>query len=340
MPSSVFYNMPTESINDVLYSAPIWILVDILRQYNDPVTSFWRLKDKTFHRASIILKHYPLQLYNGPDIPLPKSSNVSSDILESIFNFLKTKISLIFIGSIAQTFYEKRSSKFDFSEIICFSTDFETDTKQCYNFLSKLLKQDLSVELYNPFYQFTDELYVFKSKTKPVLKIFGTNGICIPYNNLIITDTNKPTIKYMETGGFYKKEPNTSSIKLGTFMVHFNSVLIQRHRHYINRSELYKNSEKQMLTLLQSREQFLNTNNSSVLDHTPYREFIVRCAGLTIDQGRKFRMGYMERKEAKKRPMFSFEPKLSNPNPEIPDHRFANTSGEKVKNSMTKLLKN
>ena len=72
MPSNIFLNTPAITIDRIMYAHPMWILVDILRQYNDPITSYWRLKDKTFFRANVLLKHYPLELAN---VSLPKPDN-------------------------------------------------------------------------------------------------------------------------------------------------------------------------------------------------------------------------------------------------------------------------
>ena len=94
MPSNIFSNMPVITINGLLYSHPLWILVDILRQYNDPITSYWRLKDKTFFRANILLKYYPLELEKNKY----KLNKDMIYIKKNIFNEISKLNTLIFIG--------------------------------------------------------------------------------------------------------------------------------------------------------------------------------------------------------------------------------------------------
>ena len=38
IPNNIFLNMPAITINGLMYADPTWILVDILRQYNYPIT--------------------------------------------------------------------------------------------------------------------------------------------------------------------------------------------------------------------------------------------------------------------------------------------------------------
>jgi hypothetical protein len=105
MPSNIYFNMPTIKKDNVLYSHPLWILVDILRQYNDPILSYWRLKDKTFFRANILLKNYPLELEKSKKTKI-KENKYGLELFNKIVE-MKT---LIFVGSIAEEYYKERST--------------------------------------------------------------------------------------------------------------------------------------------------------------------------------------------------------------------------------------
>ena len=59
MPKFLYDKMPIMRVNNLNISHPKFILIDIMRQYNDPMTSFWRVK-KNLIRANILLSHYPL----------------------------------------------------------------------------------------------------------------------------------------------------------------------------------------------------------------------------------------------------------------------------------------
>jgi hypothetical protein len=83
MPSPIFYGIKKQTIKGIEYIHPSVILIDILRQYNDPINSYWRLKEKkVFFRANKILKHFPLQLENGK---LKSNTNINKEIIEYVF---------------------------------------------------------------------------------------------------------------------------------------------------------------------------------------------------------------------------------------------------------------
>ena len=59
MPSNLFHRMPLFQIGKLKLAHPKFILIDILRMYNDPITSYWRIEN--FKRAIHLLKYYPLE---------------------------------------------------------------------------------------------------------------------------------------------------------------------------------------------------------------------------------------------------------------------------------------
>ncbi len=126
MPKNIYGNMPVIPIDGIFYTHPNWILVDIFRQYNDPITSFRRLKDKTFFRANVLLKHYPLHLDNKQSFAIDTKL---ATYKQAIFDYLITMDTVIFTGSIARNYYLTLDNKLDLNKIEVFSLNFRKDIK-------------------------------------------------------------------------------------------------------------------------------------------------------------------------------------------------------------------
>ena len=352
IPNNIFSNMPAITINGLMYADPTWILVDILRQYNDPITSYWRLKDKTFFRANVLLKHYPLELAS---VSLPKLDPTHDSFKEKIFKSIVKLHTLIFIGSVAEDYYLTRSTKVNITKLEVISTNFTNDIKLIHGFLEKILGSkfsDIIINVYRPYFQFRDEYIEFILDGIILLKIFGSNHKCNPYNVLNM-DSSYDSIGSIQLGGYFKVIKSTksggadkktkstdssNSIKLATFMLLFQYLLVERQYLYTSRSDKYKQIETLLGKLLKTRKEYLESKSITVMDSSPYKEFIIKCTGETIDSGREFRLGLMKRKSQGIRLLFSYDPDSSR-QAKVPEYKFANTSGNIDKEGMKKICK-
>jgi len=358
IPNNIFLNMPAITINGLMYADPTWILVDILRQYNDPITSYWRLKDKTFFRANVLLKNYPLDFkIKKLEEDSIKHNNFKSEIYKQISVFK----SLIFVGSIGENYYLTRSSSINTSNLEVISLNYLNDIKLINNIIEKILGskyKDIHVNSYKPFFQFRDEHVEWVYDNVILLKVYNSNHKCIPFNTLHIKSNNPELIDSIQLGGYFTKreliketnetiqesneeksnnKSDKNTIKIGTFMVLFQHVLVDRHYLYINRSDKYKDVESKLGSLLKVRNDYLNSKSITVVDSSPFKEFIIRCSGETIDQGREFRLGLMRRKAQGARLMFTYDPDgKGKANP--PEYKFANTSGNIDKTDIKKIF--
>ena len=327
IPKNVFLNMPVITINGIMYSDPSWLMVDVLRQHNDPIMSYERLRDKTFNRALKLFKNYPFDLDKKTKIENQSSNN---DIKLSLFNAIKEMNTLIFTGSIAITYYQTLQRQMDFSKMEVLSTKFRQDCRSIHAMLRSILDDkfdNLEIVAYRPFFQFWDERVEFKLADDILLTVYGYNEICIPYNNLYIHDT---TIEQIQTGGLYKEKKSEVApiiIKLATFMVMFNHLLIHRQNEFIFRTKKYKMYEHIMYNLLKKRKEYLENESATVMDNTPYREFIVRCAGTPEDTRRNYLLRLMGRKKSKKAGTFRYSPETQKESFIMPEYTFSNMSG-------------
>jgi hypothetical protein len=335
MSLNIYLNMPTLNINGFEYSHPTWILVDIFRQYNDPIISYWRLKDKTFCRANRLLKNFPLELSNEEYKVHEKMGDEKKNILNNIIR-IET---IIFVGTVAENYYITRSKKIDSTTLECYSTNYKEDIKIINNIIKNVLNNrynNIQINIYRPFFQFRDEWVEFIIDNTVLIKVYKSNNKCIPYNTLYIQNNE---INKIQIGGFLKKSTNEEiNIKIGTFIFLLNHVLIERQYLYVNRNKNYKGKECIMLKLLEARNDYLNKNAITVMDNSPYKEFIVQCIGKTIDQGREFRLKIEKRKGTGVRLVFSYDPSIQQDNFKIPEYKFNNTSGNLNKNKINKYF--
>jgi hypothetical protein len=349
MPSNIFLNMPTILIDGLLYSDPMWILVDILRQYNDPITSYWRLKDKTFFRANVLLKNYPLNLKIQKEKDENKEELTKYDNIKlEIYKKIKSLHTLIFLGSVAENYYLKRSTKINTTNMEVISTNYINDIKIINNIIADILQskyKNIQINSYKPFFQFRDEHIEFILDDIILLKVFGSNHKCIPFNILHLEHDNVEKIEKIQLGGYFKKinkkliggSTDTDIIKIATFMVLFQHILVERHYLYINRLDKYKVFDSKLGNLLKTRNEYLNSKTLTVMDSSPYKGFILRCSGETIDQGREFRLGLIKRKAQGAKLLFTYDPD-GKKDFKVPDFKFENTSGNFDKSDIKKIF--
>lgn len=345
MPLNIINKMPTIIIDNIRYPIPSFILVDILRQYNDPVNSYWRLKDKTFSRANLLLKYYKLELDPTIYSP-PKISN--KDIITYIFNNIKNMNTLVHLGSVGINYYLNQKIELNDS-LACYTVALYADAIIIYNLFLKYIastdqidktKELLQIEEYSPFFQFLDHRIVFKYNNEIVFTLIGNNHICLPYHSICLNEDL--SVNKEEFGDHLNKEcleivTGKDCIKLATFILLFNYNLIMLQYYKINNNQKEaKKIEILLRILLEARNKYLTTNKLTVIDESPYQEFILGCVGKKYDYAHNYRLQLEKKRERGARTMFRFDPHVdSTPGKFI----FNNSSGNKIINLKGCIIK-
>lgn len=340
MPSPIFYKIKTQNIKGIKYIHPSVILIDIFRQYNDPINSYWRLKEKkVFFRANKILKHYPLELENSK---LKINKDINKEILEYVFYNIKNIKSLVFL---LPNFYLNPDTEkiiLD-SELIIFTDNYNTNVKLIYSIILKYFSQKnildkvdniLKVEEYVPFFQYWDKRIVFKYNNIPFLIIHGHNELCMPYHEFYINKNKIENTVFGSLKNTNVKEEDFNLIKIGTFIMLLNYCIINYHYNYIYNEKNCKNIEILIFNLLDMRNKYLKKNKLTVIDKSPYQEFIIECYGNTIDPIRQKYLRLYKRKEKGQKMSFSYDPNIDST---INITNFKNTSGN-VNNKSIKWI--
>lgn len=316
MPRIVIDKMPKVNISNLLISDPKWILIDILRQYNDPMTSYWRVK-KQLVRANKLLTHYPLET-NGK---LSKIFHDQSTIrmLEFVRKDIIIGSKLLVFGYYGYQYYMYKANESKKEELYVpyydvISTNLSEDVRNIYEKL-KSFNPDIKVVEYHPFFQFLDDRVSFTINGKTILNVYGNNEMCIPSYYISKKDINIVTFPYI----------------IQTLLI-----IHMYHKTYKNFKEM-NNMDYLIETLVNARNSYLKNNNKTVLDDTPFQEFRLSCQGDTIDQARKFRLSVAEKLKKKQRIKFRYDPLNKNEKFKPDAYKFPNTSGG-INNTKNKIL--
>lgn len=311
MPANLFHKMPLWQFNKLKLAHPKFILIDILRMYNDPINSYWRI-EKNFKRAVKLLKYYPLETKGN------FSKILINNNMKDVLNFVRKKIiigsKLLVFGYYAYDYYKYKATNEEsplyvpYYDVI--STDLKTDAQKIYKILTTF-SNDIEVKEYHPFFQFLDSRISFEYKGKEILNIYGHNCMCIPFFSLEKKKINIVTYPYL-----------------------ILMLLIKFMYLHINNNKEFKNYDFMLENIINLRNEYLKKNNKTVLDNTPFEEFRIDCLGDTIDQVKK-RFTTKDSYEKKK---FSFKYDIDNPPKlDLNDISFRNLSGN-LNNTKNRLL--
>ena len=258
MPKILFNKMKKIEIDNLLYCPFNFIMIDILRIFNDPISSYWRL-EKNAKRAFKLMQYYNLNLD-------PKFTKLeyNTNQLDFIRKEIIINSKLINIGYYAFNYYkhialDKNEELYvPYYEVI--SINYVEDIKAIYKKISSKFDNTTKIE-YHPFFQFFDKKTSIFINKKLVMIIYNNNNKCIPY-------------KFLENKKIY--------------IASYNIILM-----YLLMNELYycvnnnqkekKNVDYLIQNLIELRNRYLNKYNKTPIDETPFQEFFTDCKGKTSD---------------------------------------------------------
>ena len=323
MTDTIYNSLPIIIVDDIKCAHPHFMMVDAYRIFTDPMTSYWRL-DKTISRFQKLIINYPIntELAKTTTINLKKWWNpniINIDILNYIRNKIITNSQLIIVGFYAYDYYIKKQNHNDmmvnypYYELI--SSDFSTDALNIYKLLKEKFK-NINVKEYFAFISFIDKRIEYYYNNNLVLILYSNNNRCTVYNyskiNLLYIGTFSLVLMYILFNYFYYYIKNNNK------MVDLYNLLI---------SKLYFN-----------RNEFLNNNNLTVMDNSPFQEFTFKCFGFPVDQLRQSFLEGLKKKKLGKKIKYTYTPtgKIK----EMPKLFYEINSGNQIfsKNNLT--LKN
>ena len=312
MPKNIFNNCPTITVEGMKMTHPHFMVVDAFRVYSDPMTSFFRLK-KTFCRFTKLMECYPFNenfIYNKFEYTV----NMSEKDYDSVNRLIRKKIlhnkKIIVIGHRAFNRLMRKAGmpstyiiQEPFYQLI--SIDYKKDKKNILDLLSRHCgkKCKITTKEYYPFFQFFDETIEYYYGDQLILRLYGTNEKCI----------------------VYRYSPNKRTY-FGSFQLQIQYLLANYQLAVIRKNNFNKMVYMTMVTrMFKARETYLDKNNASILDDTPFQSFTLKCIGEPKDPIRSSLLAGLERKQKGKQMKFSYRP-TGKPG-KIPEYRFDNMSG-------------
>lgn len=315
MPKFLFDKMPLMTVNNLNIAHPKFILIDIMRQYNDPMTSFWRVK-KNLIRANTLLSYYPLDT-RGKFTPT-KIDDSTQRMLDFVRKNVIIGSKLLVFGYYGYQYYKYKGNDDKKEELYVpyydvISTNLVEDAQKIKETLQSF-EPKIKIEEYHPFFQFFDNRISFKYNDKIILNVYGNNEMCIPYWFIEKKNMNVVTFPYM-----------------------IQTLLINHIYHHINNNKTESSNLDFLLEdIINIRNNYLEKHKKTILDNTPFQEFRIQCMGDTIESSRKFRLSVAEKLKKKLPVKFRYDP--ANPKNFSPDKiKFDNTSGN-VNNSRNKII--
>ena len=315
MPKHLFNKMPIMKINNLSIADPKFILIDIMRQYNDPITSFWRVK-KNLIRANVLLSHYPLET-KGKFTP----TNLDDATLR-VLDFVRKNViigsQLLVFGYYGYQYYKYKGNDDKKEELyVPYYDVISTNIVEDANNINRLLKEfdsNIKVEEYHSFFQFFDNRVSFTFNGKTILNIYGNNEMCVPYWYIEKKNINVVTFPYM----------------LQTFLINYIYNSINN-----NKTEA-SNLDFLLEDIIKIRNNYLEKHKKTIFDNSPFQEFRIQCMGETMESSRKFRLSVAEKLKKRQPIKFRYDP--ANKKNFDPDRiKFDNSSGN-INNTRNKII--
>jgi hypothetical protein len=300
----IYRNIPTITVDGLKLSHPHFMLMDAYRVYTDPMTSYYRLK-KTFTRFTRLINYYPLNenmTYNKIDY---KESSADPSILKFIKKNIIYKSNLIIVGHYAFNRLMKRAKMPESYLVDCpfyqvISTNYSKDIDSIHNILRKEYPE-IKKKSYFPFGQYLDKSSEWYIGDTLILRVYGNYDRCTVYRKS------------------HKIKHATYQLLFMYCLIHYNMGIIRKNKF----NEVVYGT--MMVRLIKARDKYLDANNITVIDNSPFQEFVMKCIGEPKDLMRSSFLEKTKKREAGKRASFLYKP--SDKPGKKPDFKFDNTSG-------------
>jgi hypothetical protein len=292
-------------IDGIKYAHPYFMYIDFYRIFTDPNSFSFRL-DKSFNRYTRLYKYYPITISDNIKLNVNKT-----DV--SILRLIRKKIihnsKYIIVGKYAYNYYMSKYGKklvnIDYYEVIIL--DYNKEIIEIYNKMKKIFN-NIKIKEFMPYFEFFGRRMEFYLDDKIIFKVYDNNNRCI-------------VNKYSEKKKCY----------FGTNQLIFLFLLSNYNYSITNNDKLNENNNLIMINNLSyTKNKYLNNKNKTVLDKTPFEDFIIECNGISLDSRRESFLEKYNKKKNNKRINFRYEPTGKQIN--IPVYNFDNTSGNEIIN--------
>jgi hypothetical protein len=319
VPKLIYNNMPTINVNGFRIINPIFIIVDTLRVYTDPLTSYFRL-DKSFKRGNLLLNVANYKPQKGK-IEMNKPSDNIKLIIHTIIPQLNEIKDIIFVDDIAYNYYMDLDVN-EIEHIGIIVPKARENSQKIYNILVDAIarqdinfKEHMKIEEYNIFFQYWDHRIIIKYNNKPILTIYSNVNKCLPYREI---------------------ELGKTKINIANFTLTILYNMVYYIYNIINKLNS-KEYEYRIGNLLDKKNEFLNKKKLTILDDTKYKEFQIECLGTTTEFQRSYFIKMQKRRDKGGISVFRYSPGSKN-NTLTNEFKFPNEAGTLIINDNLKFV--
>jgi hypothetical protein len=322
-PERLYNSIPYKVINGYRIALPSFLLIDVFRVYNYPLDNYFRLT-KTYKRANLLLKHYPLDFKSDNKI-----KEVDNKYLESALKILKQLDSILITDVFAYNFYVSKINKkmeLKLPYYVIISTSYKSDVTFIYEELKKLYPEIQTREYY-PLIDYIGKRLDFyieqKDKRVMLIQVYDETNNCIPYkiNNNIKITTFQGTIYYMFLTRL-KMQMDYEIIKKSNLL------------------EKIKVKEAMLHNLIKCKKDYVKKHGKNIIfkDNDPYEEFVIKCIGHNVTIKRVSNLKRQERKEQRKALKYRYIP--GEGTKQLMQLQLTDFTGTEIKKEENKTLKN
>lgn len=299
-------------IDGIRYAHPYFMYIDFYRIFTDPNSFSFRL-DKSFNRYTRLYKYYPIKILDNLKLNINKTDDT---VLRSIRKKIIHNSKYIIVGKYAYNYYmskyEKKIIDIDYYELIVL--DYDKEIIKIYNKINKIFN-NIKIKEFTPYFEFFGRRMEFYLDNKIIFKVYDNNNRCI-------------VNKFSEKKKCY----------FGTNQLIFLFLFSNYNYSITNNDKINENNNLIMINNLSyTKNKYLNNKNKTVLDNTPFEDFIIECNGISRDSRRESFLEKYNKKKNNKRINFRYEPSGKQIN--IPVYNFDNTSGNEIINTQNLTIK-
>lgn len=309
VPKNIYHRMPFMEIDGYTVTHPMFMWIDYLRMFVDPLLSSRLRWSKSFKRFYLLQKYYPIKQQKKQLKFKEKAMN--QKLYDTIISYLKEHKTTITVGQVAYNAYvevskpsQKYISKIPVTEIEVISTDYANDVTNMIKHLQENGYDKIQLQENYPFFQLTGFGSTILDDSIERIRIYDYNKICLPYVD-------------------YK------GLRIGSFHLNLLKVMINAIYSRANENKEYEQMFFEMASHeIEMRRNFLIDKNQNFLDNSIYKDFNGECIGYTQDP-KVERLEEMNITHGKGR--FDYHPesgKQIDPNSWV----FKNSSGNAIRN--------
>lgn len=348
VPKYIYNRIPFKEVDGMYLTGPHYMMIDYFRMITEPLTSYWRIQ-KSVGRLHTMEKHFPLPRNTSSIDIVPAEDNL--DIaFRTVHEFFTDRESAIVVGAYAYDQYvmdsgitkrnqkggrdrrknRKSSNQTDIKLIPvnyyeAVSTSYKRDAKELIIKLREKFIDDgkliIQEESY-PFFQYLGYSVTIHYEEDVICKMYHYNHRCSPYRTV-------------DAHYFGDKEYDTpkkgGKIQIGSFpmILLYNLIIIMKAR--TDQDNHTKNMYYTLNShLLEMSNWYLDQNDKTIYDDTPFQYFILACRGEMLTPKMEKAIRIKRKKDANQKYTWRYSPDTDKDRT-VGTWRFKNTSGNLIR---------